>query len=63
MNNMFGYDGAACDRQQSVATWVWGELLENALDATEPTNTQTWSEFEVTTPEGIRATVRIEVKV
>lgn len=50
------------DLQQSVATWIWGEILPNAMDATEPLNTPTWSEFEVTTPEGIRATVRVEVK-
>lgn len=53
---------AQAEQQQSVATWIWGELIENARHVTEALNTPEWSEFEVTSPDGTRALVRIEVR-
>ena len=53
---------AQWELQQSVSTWVWGELLANATHVSEVINTPEWSEFDVTAPDGTRAVVRVEVK-
>lgn len=50
--------------QQDTTAWVWNQIWDggNAKQLSEPVNTPNWSEFEVTTPDGTRAIVRVEVK-
>lgn len=50
--------------QQDATAWVWNQIWDGgkALHLTEPVNTPNWSEFDVTLPDGARATVRVELQ-
>lgn len=48
--------------QQDAGTWVWSRVLADAYYVSEALHTPTYSEFDLTMPDGVKAVVRVEVK-
>jgi hypothetical protein len=50
--------------QPEITSWIWDQVWNGnqAQDLTSPMHTPKWSEFEVTAPDGTRATVHVELK-